>query len=83
MALLRQLPLQRRQRLLDLRHHLSQHVRPGDLAGVELGAQQLEYIVGDLDEFAGGVDPSAQRRFLNGIPPAKATLPDARGCEVT
>src|SRR5579871_5103841 len=68
MALLRKLPLQRRQRLFDLRQRsfLGQNVRLCNLAGVELGAQQLEHVIGDLDELVGGVDLATQRRLLNG-----------------
>src|SRR5262249_41641030 len=68
MALLLQLPLQRRKRLLDLRQRglLRHHVRLRDLAGIELRAQQLEHVGADLDERLRGVDLSAHGRLLNG-----------------
>src|SRR5262249_13372759 len=84
MALLLQLPLQRRKRLLDLRQRglLRHHVRLRDLAGVELLAQQLQHVGGDFDELSRGVDLSAQGRLLNGGDDNIRRQGQVRGLEV-
>ena len=67
-ALLRQLLLQRRQRLLDLRQRglLRHHVGFGNLAGGELGPEQTKEIGRELDDGFRRVDLAPQRSFLHG-----------------
>ena len=67
MALLGELALQWRERLLDLCQGrlLRHHVRLGNLAGTELGAQENKHIRSDLDELLGRLDLAAQRGLLH------------------
>ena len=67
MALLRELPQQRRQRLLDLgeRRLLRYHVGLRDLAGGELSAQQPQDVGRDLDQLSRRIDLAAQRGLLH------------------
>ena len=65
---MRQLLLQRRQRLLHLRQRrfLRHHVELGDCAKLALTPQQIEHVALDLDDALRRRDLAAQRGLLDG-----------------